>query len=83
MSIWISCYLSICSVAPARLFIFGKAEILSHVGATHRDCIVLYLFAIYHKNVIIYIYKFVKSRIDKNNVCDVKYITTYTDLLYH
>ena len=46
----------------------------------------LYLFAIYHKNVIIYIYiyKLVKSRIDKNNnVSDVKYITTYTDLVYH
>ena len=37
--------------------------------------IVLYLFAIYHKFVISYIYKFVKSRIDKNNsVCDEKNI---------
>ena len=44
----------------------------------------LYLFAIYHKNVIIYIYKLVKSRIDKNNnVSDVKYITTYTNLVYY
>ena len=40
--------------------------------------IVLYLFVIYHKNVIIYIYKFAKSRIDKNNnVYDLKYIATY------
>ena len=30
------------------------------------------------------IYKFIKSRIDKkNNVCDQKYITTYTNLVYH
>ena len=43
----------------------------------------MYLFAIGHKNGIIYIYKFVKSRIDRNNVCDVKYITTYTYLVYH
>ena len=29
-------------------------------------------------------YKFVKSCIDQNNyVCDVKYITTYTNLVYH
>ena len=29
-------------------------------------------------------YKFVKSRIDENNnVCDEKYITTYTHLVYH
>ena len=32
----------------------------------------------------LHIYKFVKSRIDKNNnVCDEKYITTYTNLVYH
>ena len=31
----------------------------------------------------LYIYKFVKIRIDKNNnVCDVKYITAHTNLLY-
>ena len=30
------------------------------------------------------IYKFIKSRIDKNNnVCDQKYITTCTNLVYH
>ena len=40
----------------------------------------MYLFAIYHKNVSV-IYKFVKSRID--NVYDVKYITTYSNLVYH
>ena len=40
-----------------------------------RNCIVLYLFAIYHKNLITYI-KFFKSLIDKNNVFDEKYITT-------
>ena len=41
----------------------------------------MYLFAIDHKKVIIYIYKLVKSRIDKqNNNCDVKYITNYTGL---
>ena len=40
----------------------------------------MYLFAVDHKNVIIY-NKFVKSRIDKdNNICDVKYIT-YTYLV--
>ena len=43
-------------------------------------CIVLYLFAIYHKNVI----KFVKSCIDKNNnVYDEKYITKHANLVYH
>ena len=43
----------------------------------------MYVFAIDHKNVIIYI-QFAKSRIDKNNnVCDVKYIATYTNLVYH
>ena len=32
----------------------------------------------------VHIYKFVKSLIDKNNdVCDVKYTTTYTNLVYH
>ena len=30
------------------------------------------------------LYKFVKSRIDKNNnVCDVKCVTTYINLLHH
>ena len=42
----------------------------------------MYLFAIDHKKVIIYVQ--VRSRIDNNNnVCDVKYITTYTDLVHH
>ena len=46
-------------------------------------CVCMYLFAIDHKNVIIYIYKFVKSRIDKNNnVCDAKHIPSYTNLVY-
>ena len=32
----------------------------------------------------LHIYKSVKSRIDKNdNVCDEKYITAYTNLVYH
>ena len=42
----------------------------------------MYLFAIDIK-MELYIYKFVKSRIDRNDVCDVKYITTYTYLVYH
>ena len=41
----------------------------------------LYLFAIYHKNVVTYI-QVVKSCFGKNtNVCDEKYITTYTNLV--
>ena len=32
----------------------------------------------------LHIYKFVKNRIDKNNnVCDEKYIITYTNLVYY
>ena len=31
----------------------------------------------------LHIYKFVNSRIDKNNVYDEKYITRYTNLVYH
>ena len=49
-------------------------------------CACVCLFAIDHKNVILnFIYtSFVKSRIDENNnVCDVKFITTYTNLVYH
>ena len=51
--------------------------------------IVLYLFAICHKNVITYTQVLInvilnKSRIDKDNiVCNEKYITTYTNLVYH
>ena len=48
-------------------------------------CIVLY--CIYLPSIIemlLYIYKFVKSHVGKNNnVCDVKYITTCTNLIYH
>ena len=44
----------------------------------------IYLPFIIKMWLYIYIYKFVKSLIDKNNdVCDVKYITTYTDLVYY
>ena len=43
----------------------------------------MYVFAIDHKNVIIYTSLLNKSRIDKNSVCDVKYITTYTNVAYH
>ena len=43
------------------------------------------LYCIYLPSIIkmqLHIYKFVKSRIDKN-VCDEKYITAYTNLVYH
>ena len=45
----------------------------------------MYVF-IYSPSIIkmwLYIYKLVKSCIDKKNVCGVKYITTYTNLVYH
>ena len=59
----------------------GNTE--SFGSSTKFYCIVLYLFVIYHENVI-NIYKLAKSRIDKNNnVCDEKYITTNTNLVYH
>ena len=49
--------------------------------------IVLYLYCIYLPFIIkmyLHIYKSVKSRIDKNDdVCDEKYITAYTNLVYH
>ena len=50
----------------------------------HQSTLYFGIFIWNHKNKVIYIYKFVKSSIDKNNnVCDVTYITTYTNLLYH
>ena len=49
-------------------------------------CVCKYV-CIYLPSIIkmwLHIYKFVKSRIDKNNnICDVKHITTYTKLVYH
>ena len=32
-----------------------------------------------HKNISIYLYNFVKSRNDKNIVCDVKYVAAYAN----
>ena len=44
----------------------------------------MYLFAIDHKNVIIYIKVMLKTVSIKNNdVCYVKYITLYTKLVSH
>ena len=44
--------------------------------------IYIYIYIIY---IYIYIYKLVKKNsIDKNNnVCNLKYITTYTNVVYH
>ena len=48
----------------------------------HLTLTLLYVcisFAINHKIISIYIYKFAKSRNGKKNVYDVKYITAYTN----
>ena len=70
---------------------FSGHEVAS-VKYSKKDMITLGLLdcmfvCIYLPSIIkmwLYIYKFVKSCIDENNnVCDVKYITTYTNLVYH
>ena len=61
-------------------------NLMMHMPSSDYLCIygtVLYLFPSIIK-MQLYICKFVKSRIgENNNVCDVKYITMYTNLAYH
>ena len=45
--------------------------------------ICMYVFASDHKNINIYIYASFLKAVLINNICDVKYITIYTNLVYH